>query len=472
MIPLGTDIRLKQGFPKATIALVLGMGLIHAWRVAYGVNNIGWDPWAIYFNDHFEFFGLFAHMFSHANWPHYIFNMIFFWPFAVALEDRLGPGRFFLLYVAVGFGATLVHMLVSTFISGWPPVGLIGASGAITGVIGLCVARFRQGRVKILFSTNILILATSNFKVFYMPLTWFAAFSLLPDILQAFNSHSRVAHLAHLGGFAAGLLCAGMLRLQKDDYTELALDDAKRDIELGIMGSAVKTYNRLQRMGIDNAEIRMGLALCMTIPLRRHAMPTPSEKAEAARKMESAISLLLKEGRDFDALKLYRDHGPFFGEDRFALKDADKLKSLSGLAAEAGLRPMDEQERTNRLGDAGAALLQAASNNDWEEAWAQAERLDAVSDPPQWDAAQLLAAGLAAAKTQHRKQALEWLPLIMRKGDVDQCMTALLAIAQFTINTPAQADLARYSLQAKNRWDYKIEERQDWIDLHARMKRV
>jgi len=271
----------------------------------------------------------------------------------------------------------------------------------------------------------------------------------------------------------AGLVLAKFMKLQGSDYGDLLLADAQEDLEAGRLHAAHASFTRLYRMGRHEMAVRRGLALSQGVALRRLRAPDAAQMAEAARHLEVVIAdMLSRPSEQLEAIKLYRDWAPFFGEEKFGLKFREQLKQFQNLASEANLRPMDGSEREQRIVQASQGLRQAAREHDHAAALAQAKALEALSEAQQWAPELILAAGLAAAHAGQRKQALDWLPLVVRQGDVDQCMAALLAIEKFVLNTPAQADLARYGLQAKNRWDYKIEERQDWIDLQARMKRV
>ncbi len=75
---------------------------------------------------------MFSSLFLHAGWVHLIGNMWFLWVFGEALEDDLGPGRFLAFYLFCGFFACIFHVLAASSLA----VPLIGASGAIAGVLG------------------------------------------------------------------------------------------------------------------------------------------------------------------------------------------------------------------------------------------------------------------------------------------------------------------------------------------------
>ncbi len=136
-----------------------------------------------------------THMFLHGGWLHLAGNMLFLWIFGDNLEDELGHMGFALFYLASGFAAAGLQVAADTT-SGVP---MIGASGAIAGVLGGYLVLFPRARVDVLFIFVIFfrIFAISAWIVLGV---WFG--------LQLFNSLSAtadgVAYLAHIGGFIGG----------------------------------------------------------------------------------------------------------------------------------------------------------------------------------------------------------------------------------------------------------------------------
>lgn len=136
-----------------------------------------------------------THMFLHGGWMHLAGNMLFLWIFGDNLEDELGHLMFALFYLACGFAAAGLQIAADTT-SGVP---MIGASGAIAGVLGGYLVLYPRARVDVLFIFVIF------FRIFAIPAwivlgVWFG--------LQLFNSFGNpgdgVAYLAHVGGFIGG----------------------------------------------------------------------------------------------------------------------------------------------------------------------------------------------------------------------------------------------------------------------------
>ena len=141
-------------------------------------------------------------MFLHGGWGHVLGNCLFLWVFGNNVEDSMGRGRFLVFYLLCGVAAAVAHILVQP----GSPVPTVGASGAISGVLGAYLVLYPRVRVKMLFIFVIF------FKVFRMPawavlLWWFAwqVISGLPELMQVRSEVSGgVAVWAHVGGFVAG----------------------------------------------------------------------------------------------------------------------------------------------------------------------------------------------------------------------------------------------------------------------------
>lgn len=143
--------------------------------------------------------GLISHMFLHAGFAHLFGNMLFLWIFGDNLEEALGHFGFAVLYFAGGLAAAFAQIIADPS----SMIPMVGASGAIAGVMGGYLLLFPRARVDVLFIFVIF------FKVLPVPAwlvlgVWFG--------LQVFNgtvtdiAGGGVAYWAHAGGFAAGLL--------------------------------------------------------------------------------------------------------------------------------------------------------------------------------------------------------------------------------------------------------------------------
>jgi len=142
---------------------------------------------------------MFISLFLHAGWVHLLGNMWFLWLFGEALEDDLGHWRFLAFYFFAGFFACLFHVLASSRIS----APLIGASGAIAGVMGAYLVRLPQAPIRTLIVFR-LKLEIKDIPAFVWLAIWLA--------LQVYGLRQGgpVAWMAHLGGFAIGVFAVNL----------------------------------------------------------------------------------------------------------------------------------------------------------------------------------------------------------------------------------------------------------------------
>ncbi|MEP6733002.1 MAG: rhomboid family intramembrane serine protease [bacterium] len=143
-------------------------------------------------------------IFLHGGWGHLLGNMLFLWVFGDDIEDSMGPFRFLVFYLLCGVVAAAAHILVEPA----SPVPTVGASGAISGIMGAYLLLYPTVRVRMLFIFIIF------FKVFRIPawivlLYWFVV-QLLAGVPQLSSVRtdvsSGVAVWAHIGGFLAGIV--------------------------------------------------------------------------------------------------------------------------------------------------------------------------------------------------------------------------------------------------------------------------
>ena len=136
---------------------------------------------------------IFTSMFMHGGFMHLIGNMLYMWIFADNIEDNLGPKRFIIFYILCGIGAAMTQVLMDVN----SQIPMVGASGAIGGVLGAYLINHPKAKVLVLipfgfFSQLIKI------KALYVLGFWF--------ILQFISSGGGVAYAAHIGGFVSGMI--------------------------------------------------------------------------------------------------------------------------------------------------------------------------------------------------------------------------------------------------------------------------
>ncbi len=153
---------------------------------------------------------VFASMFMHGGWLHLIGNMWFLWIFGDNVEDCLGHGRYLLFYLFCG----VVAAAGQAFIAPASRVPMIGASGAIAGVLGAYLVWFPWARVKTLVFLFVFVTVMDLPAPVFLVL-WFVVqfFSGTLSLAASSAGAGGVAFFAHIGGFVAGAVLAWWLRL-------------------------------------------------------------------------------------------------------------------------------------------------------------------------------------------------------------------------------------------------------------------
>jgi membrane associated rhomboid family serine protease len=146
---------------------------------------------------------IFSAMFLHGGWFHLISNMWALYLFGDNVEDRMGHGRFLLFYGFCGVAAALVQVLAAPD----SPVPMVGASGAIAGVLGAYFVLFPRARVITFVPLYFLPYLVEIPALFYLAF-WFISqlFNGLFALTMASNIMGGVAWWAHVGGFVAGMV--------------------------------------------------------------------------------------------------------------------------------------------------------------------------------------------------------------------------------------------------------------------------
>jgi len=140
----------------------------------------------------------FTSMFMHGGWFHLIGNMWFLWIFGNNVEDSMGRFRFLVFYLCCGLGAAFAQV----FIDPTSTVPMVGASGAIGGVMGAYVVLYPRVAVTLLVFLGFFV-TTVQVPAYLMLGYWFAL-QLLGGLPQVGGSEGGVAFWAHVGGFVAG----------------------------------------------------------------------------------------------------------------------------------------------------------------------------------------------------------------------------------------------------------------------------
>jgi membrane associated rhomboid family serine protease len=181
---------------QVMLAIASGWGLVPGELVGVLPPVIGYDPVP-------EPFTLVSYQFLHGSWWHMISNMLFLWVFADNVEDAYGHPAFAMLYLVCGIFAGLTHVLVQPY-SGAP---LVGASGAVSGILGAYIMLYPRARVWILLFMRLPL----RIGALWVLGGWFLL-QLVSWWLDQGDAETSVAWDAHIGGFLAGLAITYAIR--------------------------------------------------------------------------------------------------------------------------------------------------------------------------------------------------------------------------------------------------------------------
>ena len=146
---------------------------------------------------------LLTSMFMHGGWMHLIGNMLYLWIFGNNVEDVMGHARFVVFYVTCGILAALCHALTDPTST----IPMVGASGAISGVLGAYILLFPRAHV-LVFMPGIGMMRVAAGVVLGL---WFVM-QLLSGGMSIGSSGGGVAFFAHIGGFVAGMVLIGVFK--------------------------------------------------------------------------------------------------------------------------------------------------------------------------------------------------------------------------------------------------------------------
>jgi membrane associated rhomboid family serine protease len=215
MFPIGDENEADSGIAFLTVGLIAInvlaflleisqpseaslQAFIEAWGVVPREYSTGQDlpptiPYPIWTT-------LLTSMFLHGGWGHLGGNMLFLWIFGDNLEHRLGHLRFLVFYLVCGLAAGLAHILANS----GSMVPTVGASGAISGVLGGYLLLFPRNRVYVMTYGGVATVPAMLMLGLWILLQFINGFGSIADTPET----GGVAYLAHIGGFIAGLVLA------------------------------------------------------------------------------------------------------------------------------------------------------------------------------------------------------------------------------------------------------------------------
>jgi len=216
MIPLRDTIRARR-FPVVNWLIILANAGAFYYELRIGpsalnefINNWGLVPVRFWATPQTAWITIFSAMFLHGGWFHIVSNMWVLFIFGDNVEDRMGGERYLVFYLLSGVAAALLQ----AFLLPESSAPMVGASGAIAGVLGAYLILFPRARilslVPILFIFTLIEIPAVVFLLFWFASQLFSGFLALGGA-----SGSGVAWWAHIGGFVFGLLGVFVFRRQR-----------------------------------------------------------------------------------------------------------------------------------------------------------------------------------------------------------------------------------------------------------------
>ena len=217
MIPIGDNNTDRVRFPFVNVALIIanifvfvyyqGMGADQNFTLSFATipaeiltgndvvyeGNIGETPMPVHFT-------ILSAMFMHGSLMHLAGNMLYLWVFGDNLENVMGHLKYFCFYILTGIIATLCHVFSSQLLGGDIYIPSLGASGAISGILGGYLILFPKNEVRVLLFLVILRVPA------FLTLGLWIGMQLWEGWGSLGQRGAGVAYAAHIGGFIAGLL--------------------------------------------------------------------------------------------------------------------------------------------------------------------------------------------------------------------------------------------------------------------------
>lgn len=211
LFPIGDD-NIKGGhFPLFSYGLIVLNVLVFIYQGMQGsyqegfVYQYGAIPAELLRGQHL--YTLFTSLFLHGGLGHLLGNMLFLWIFADNIEATIGNRRFVLFYLMAGLAAQVAHI----YFDPYSTIPTIGASGAISGVMGAYMVMYPASRVRVLFLIFPFYIPAFLFLGIWIYMQFQSGMGVLEQAVQG----GGIAYWAHIGGFLFGLL-AGLYYRSRD----------------------------------------------------------------------------------------------------------------------------------------------------------------------------------------------------------------------------------------------------------------
>ncbi len=243
--PAGLDLPPRRQ-PWLSILLIGSILGVFVWQ-RWFADRLAVHPWdLVFFVGQSPAWTAATALWLHAGWLHLLGNAVYLIVFLPALEDRLGAAGLGLLFLATGVGGNLAHGLAAW--QGWlgqGGFGIMGASGAVSGLLGYALVRLGYARVAVVYWLFSPLQGQNRAGRCMLPLPAAVLGWLLLQLVGAAlaaESGSYVSYAAHLGGFALGLLLAIGMGGLREGRAEACLQRARRYLARGQALAAAGAY--------------------------------------------------------------------------------------------------------------------------------------------------------------------------------------------------------------------------------------
>ncbi|MEM1667899.1 MAG: rhomboid family intramembrane serine protease [Thermofilaceae archaeon] len=225
MLPIGDDVR-RWRRSIVTLLLIASNIIAFAYSIAVGFERVilenGFKP--IYLFELSRMETLFTSLFLHGDPAHLVGNMLFLFIFGRSVEDRFGPLQYFTLYMLSGVAGSLMHtasllLLPPSTLATQLVTPLIGASGAISGVIGAYILLYPHAKILTLVPFYYIIVLRLPAR--YFVLVWFI-YQLVIGA-ASLRQPLTIAAWSHVGGFAVGAALSLVLKRLEQHYAPLSI---------------------------------------------------------------------------------------------------------------------------------------------------------------------------------------------------------------------------------------------------------
>ena len=209
---MGTNEKFTYSFSTVPAEIISGKDIVTEDQMyedpstgeKYKVTGLQPTPISVYIT-------LLTSMFMHGGLAHLFGNMLYLWIFGDNIENRIGHLRYLLFYLLCGVIASLVHVFTSVLFGSNLLIPSLGASGAISGVLGGYIMLFPKRRVRVIMLYRL----TEVPAVFAIGI-WFV-FQLISGLGVLGSDQGGVAYGAHIGGFLAGLFLVKFFTIGKNN---------------------------------------------------------------------------------------------------------------------------------------------------------------------------------------------------------------------------------------------------------------